>query len=307
MERPTPNPEELAQARDARIDAALHMLEAGVDRTMDSDEFKRHLEFVSRFHTYSPNNQMLIRMQCPDASLVAGYRKWQTLGRQVQKGERGMSILAPMVRTTTDEATGEREQRVTGFRLVKVFDVLQTEGDEIPRRPTPVELLGETDASHWLISRTCAYLQDNEVNVRSEETPGSPNARGSYEPGCLLIRVTPDMAPDQTAKTLVHEAAHWASNDQVTEDRRVVEPIVEGTAFVVLNHYGIDSSDYSFAYITGWTHGRDAFKSTLSRISTLSRQLIDGIGEYEYSDIDGPAMEENELLGSMRTSAPAYE
>ena len=128
------------------LEVIHHQLESAVEHLVDSDEWRAMLEVAARFHTYSINNQLLIYLQCPQATRVCGYRAWQRVGRQVRKGERGIQILAPCRRVKALESEvsdePERVQVLTGFRVVRVFDISQTDGDELPE-VAPRRLTGE--------------------------------------------------------------------------------------------------------------------------------------------------------------------
>ena len=127
--------------KDERVEEALERLESGVSRILDGEEFKRYLSVAAKFHRYSANNCLLILMQWPDATRVAGYRKWQQMGRQVHKGEKGIKILAPISRKVAeDEETGEAARALVGFKAATVVDISQTDGEPLPEAPHPEDL-----------------------------------------------------------------------------------------------------------------------------------------------------------------------
>src|SRR5215217_8657166 len=133
--------------RDLRVREAVELLDAGVERILDGEEFKRYLAFAARFHRYSANNSLLILLQRPNATRVAGYRRWQELGRQVRRGEEGIRrIFAPNFRTVEDEESGEKARILCSFKIVKVFDVSQTDpvsgAEPLPEKPRPSALPG---------------------------------------------------------------------------------------------------------------------------------------------------------------------
>src|SRR5215207_10451825 len=136
--------------RDRRVREAVELLDAGVQRILDGEEFKRYLAFAARFHRYSANNSLLIRLQRPNATKIAGYKTWQELGRQVRRGEEGMRILAPIFRTVEDEESGEKVRILCSFKVVKVFDVSQTDpvpgAEPLPEKPRPAALPGSSCA-----------------------------------------------------------------------------------------------------------------------------------------------------------------
>src|SRR5215211_5331781 len=151
--------------RDRRVREAVELLDAGVQRILDGEEFKRYLAFAARFHRYSANNSLLILLQRPNATKIAGYKRWQELGRQVRRGEEGMRILAPIFRTVEDEESGEKTRILCSFKVVKVFDVSQTDplpgAQPIPEKPRPEALPGSSSAARTL-ARSLARLCEAE-------------------------------------------------------------------------------------------------------------------------------------------------
>src|SRR5215212_5161205 len=137
--------------RDRRVREAVELLDVGVQRILDGEEFKRYLAFAARFHRYSANNSLLILLQRPNATRVAGYKRWQELGRQVKRGEEGIRILAPIFCTVEDEESGEKARMLCSFKVVKVFDVSQTVPTPgaplIPEKPRPAALPGSSSAT----------------------------------------------------------------------------------------------------------------------------------------------------------------
>lgn len=270
------------QAGNERLNRALDLLEQGVENYCREESFQQYLEFLSRFHDYSWANSMLIIAQRPDATMVAGYRKWQQMGRQVMRGERGISIITPRFRKEPDELTGETIQKLVGFGTGNVFDISQTEGEDIPRPEGPKRLDGDSPEAELLTSRTLAYLQDERVLVQFKEIEGT--ALGKYHPIFKTIHVREDMPADQTAKTLIHEAAHyvvlesdWGKQIKTRGDH---EQVAEASSFVVCHHYGLDTSEYSFAYVSHWSGGElDRVKENFGAIQRTSKTLIEAMGE----------------------------
>jgi hypothetical protein len=132
---------EREERRDRRVRETMELLDAGVTKVLEGEAFKRYLAFAARFHRYSANNSLLILVQRPNATRVAGYRTWQRLGRQVRRGEEGLKILAPILRTVEDDESGETARVLCFFRVVKVFDVSQTDSisgaEPLPQKPCP--------------------------------------------------------------------------------------------------------------------------------------------------------------------------
>src|SRR5215217_4865360 len=151
--------------RDLRVREAVELLDAGVERILDGEEFKRYLAFAARFHRYSANNSLLVLLQRPNAIKIAGYKRWQELGRQVRRGEEGIRILAPIFRTVEDEKSSEKARILCSFKVVKVFDVCQTDpvpgADPLPEKPRPAALPGCSPAARAL-TRSLARLCENE-------------------------------------------------------------------------------------------------------------------------------------------------
>jgi hypothetical protein len=153
---------ERGKGRHHKVREAVEMLDAGVERILDGEEFKSYLAFAVRFHRYSANNSLLILVQRPTATRVAGYKRWQELGRQVRRGEEGMRILAPIFRTVEDEMSGEKARILCSFKVVKVFDISQTDpvsgAPPIPEKPRPEALPGSSSAARALAAVPGAAL-----------------------------------------------------------------------------------------------------------------------------------------------------
>ncbi len=262
-----------------RLDAAVRMLEKETGRILDSDTFRDYLRSVGRFHTYSASNISLIRAQRPDATRVAGYRTWQDLGRQVRRGEKGMTIIVPLKRTAKldDPDTGEEVEftSVRGFGTGNVFDISQTDGKSLPEPPACELIRESTQPGRELYARLESWLSRQGVEVSEREVPG---AWGSYSPLRREITVHPEIArTDQGAKTLAHEAAHFAAGHVVGMDEREIEPVAEGAAYAVLSRYGLDSGSYSFSYIARWAEDRERLGRNLEAIRKVAHNIIEGL------------------------------
>jgi antirestriction protein ArdC len=246
----------------------LKQLKDGVSELLDSDKWEEYLIFQSRFHQYSASNVMLILMQKPVASFVAGYKKWQEMGRFVKKGEHGISILAPMTRKQENEK-GEESLKVLGFRSVNVFDVSQTDGKELP---LPSRLLtGEVDEQ--LMSELVRAARNFDFSVEFGDAHGANGFIVGKE-----IVVEAQRQPTQQVKTLLHEMAHGLlhSTSEVLRDQDEVE--AESVAYVVCHHLGIDSSDYSFGYVATWgRENPDAVLQSADRIAGAARKIIQAL------------------------------
>ena len=271
-----------------RVKSVLDKLETGVKAVFESDAYVNYLKFLSGFHDYSANNMILILMQKPDASLVAGYGDWvKKYHRYVKKGERGIRILAPapyktkMGKEVIDEdgaaRTVEVEIRVPAFKIVTCFDVSQTEGEPLPSYGvTELDGTAKGYATFW-----DALVDIAPCPIGFEDIPGT--AHGYYHLTECRIAIQSGMGQVQTLKTGIHEIAHATLHtlpeDGKPIDRRTREVQAEAVAYVVCEHYGLDTSDYSFAYIAGWSKGRDVpeLKASLEMICTTAHEMIAAI------------------------------
>ena len=296
-------------------------LEAGIQALFESEAFKNYLKTLSKFHDYSLNNTILIAMQKPDATLVAGYTAWQkNFGRQVQKGETGIRILAPtpykkqMEVDRLDPVTLQpvlnpdgstvkdlKEIMVPAFKVVNVFDVSQTDGRHLPTIGVD-ELTGNVSNYEMFfdaLKRACP------VPIGFEDIPSG--AKGYYHTVDQRIALQEGMSEVQTVKTLIHEMAHQKlhsidpkelppEDPRLTRNAKEVE--AESVAYTVAQHYGIETSDYSFAYIAGWSQGKDTpeLKASLDRIRQAANEMITAIDDHIMSlqqekgiDVKAPA------------------
>jgi antirestriction protein ArdC len=265
---------------DERLEALHASLAEGVAALTSSEKWQAWLDFASIFHTYSFNNQLLISLQCPHATYVTGYRKWEAKGRQVRKGERSIGIFAPMARKRTDEKTGEEKRYVSGFRIASVFDVSQTDGDELPEdvsRPTLLD--GDAPAAMW--DAVVGVATANRYRVERGECHG---ANGFTRPSERLIMVREDVSDAQALKTLIHEVAHMllhCEDADLTRDaqahRDIAEVEAESTAYIVSKALGLDTEAYSLPYVASWggKDGAEKIVSTGSRVVKTSRVILD--------------------------------
>lgn len=247
------------------IKEITEQLERGVKDVFESDKYKDYLDFMGKFYNYSVNNIILIMLQKPNASLIAGYKAWQTkFKRQVKKGEKGITILAPCPHKIIkeDENGEEKEIRWTSFRPVKVFDVSQTDGEDIPTYIQP--LSGDVTEYQKLIER---LLSASPAPISFEDVEGS--AYGCYNTLERRIEVQKGMSELQTVKTMIHEISHAFLHDQEDgtakeADRNTREVQAESVAYTVCNMLGLDTSDYSFSYVAGWSRGKEVKELTAS-------------------------------------------
>jgi antirestriction protein ArdC len=251
---------------------ALKTLEEGIDAILTGESFAEYLCTMARFHSYSAGNIALIRFQHHEATRVAGYRKWLELGRQVKKGERGIKILVPYKhRIQPEEEDNEARVILRGFGVGSVFDVSQTEGPPLPEPAKPVVVAGASDVGMRLYVDLLGYLELNGVSAAREETAPS---NGYYDPVRRHVGIGTHIDGDQATKTLTHETAHVVAGHMVERSNRDVETVAECAAFVVLNHYGIDSSGYTFPYVARWAQDRAVLKRNLDAIQKAAHQII---------------------------------
>lgn len=253
-----------------RRQEVLKRLEEGYKRVRDSDRFKEWLSVSARFHRYSAHNTMLIWLQRPDATRIAGFHTWRKLGRGVRLGEKGIQILAPQPykRVETDENGDEEEVEGIYFKTVYVFDIAQTDGRDLPE---PVDELEGDDAG--LYDRLAAVAMHEGLSL--DRTPGrNATANGFYSPMRREIWVCPDLPAAQSAKTLAHELAHHyadhASNGHCEGER---ETIAEASAYMVMAHHGIEADGFSFGYLAAWTDDK-TFKARLAEIQKVAGTII---------------------------------
>ena len=278
-------------------------LEQGITELFDSDRYKEYLRVMSKFHNYSFNNTLLIAMQKPDASLIAGFTAWKNqFQRNVKKGEKGIKIIAPSpfkIKQETEKidpqtqkpvigrdgkpVTEEKEITIPAYKVVSVFDVSQTEGKELPDIAVDA-LTGDVEQYSDFFA---ALEKASPVPIGFEKIEGG--AHGYYHLEDKRIALDEGMSELQTLKTAIHEIAHAKLHDidlnapkdeqQPRVDRRTREVEAESVAYTVCQHYGLDTSDYSFGYVAGWSSGRELaeLKSSLETIRSAAADIINSI------------------------------
>ncbi len=252
----------------------LQRFEDAIGAIQDSESFRRWLDISSRFHTYSLGNQLLIAMQRPDATYVAGFNAWLKLRRHVLKGEKGIAIMVPHARKITNDA-GEEERRVIGFGTGFVFDVTQTDGEPLPTLTVPT-LEGGAGQELWDgLARFAAQEGVTVSVVASGELPR--DVMGYYSPIREEI-VVGAYSQRQRTKTLAHELGHHIAR---VDDRAENECIAEGIAYIVCAHFGIDTGERSFPYVAGWARDKAVLKKVLGTIQTASAAVIEGVRSTE--------------------------
>ena len=319
-------------------------LEQGITELFESERYKEYLRVMSKFHNYSFNNTLLIAMQKPDASLVAGFSAWKNnFGRNVMKGQKGIKIIAPSPFKIRQEVgkidphtqkpiigkdgkpvTEEKEIKIPAYKVVSVFDVSQTEGKELPDIAVD-ELTGDVERYRDFFA---ALEKTSPVPIGFEQIPGS--SHGYYHLEDKRIAIQEGMSELQTLKTAIHEIAHAKLHDidlnapeneqQPRVDRRTREVEAESVAYTVCQHYGLDTSDYSFGYVAGWSSGRELseLKSSLETIRSAAAEIINSIDETlaelskaqdkeQTAGQEQPDKEENAAPEQPKPEAPAQE
>ena len=277
-------------------------LEQGIKELFESEKFKEYLTTMSKFYNYSFNNTLLIAMQKPDATLIAGYTSWQrNFDRQVMKGEKGIKILAPAPYKAKEErekldpdtlkpvldadgkpVTETVEVMRPAFKVVSEFDVSQTDGKELPDIAVD-ELTGSVENYAAFFE---ALKQESPVPISFEDIPGG--AKGYFSHAENRIAIQDGMSEIQTIKTAIHEIAHAKLHaidptekiaPEERKDRHTKEVEAESVAYTVCQRYGIETSDYSFGYIAGWSSDKDTkeLKGSLETIRSTAAEMIESI------------------------------
>ena len=279
-----------------RVKELTDKLEQGLKEVFESDNYKNYLNTMAKFHNYSINNTLLINQQKPDATLVAGYDSWvRNFDRHVKKGERGINIIAPAPFKTERDVpiinpetgqpilkkdgtpyTEKKEVTIPYFKITRVFDISQTEGRDLPTIGVN-ELLKDVDGAKDFIE---SLKKVSPIPIEFGETNG--DSKGFYSPVDNKIVVKDGMSDAQTIKTMVHEISHAKlhnpdrAEENAGKSKGTIEMEAESIAYIVCQHFGIDTSDYSFGYIAGWSEGKetDELKKSMNTIRETSSEMI---------------------------------
>jgi len=283
-----------------KIDLVMKQLKAGVEGIQDSYQFRMFLTTMSKFHDYSIGNQILIMLQKPEAVRVAGFNTWKDLGRWVKKGEKGIAILAPVMPPRSkatcpgcgaevsqkarycpecghglETTSGIDTEQPRYFRVVHVFDLSQTEGEDLPEFEVPV-LTGETNEE--LFADLLSHMKRRGVHVEFDSRPHmDPGIKGFYSH--IGIWVRPEEPRAQQLKTLLHEIAHYYSEGVFHIPRADAETIAESAAFVVGTHFGFDTGVRSFPYVALWAKDKKVLENNLGAIRKVSTTIIEALEE----------------------------
>ena len=315
--------------------ALAEHLKEGMKNYLDSEQFKSFLDTMSKFHNYSLNNIHLLKMQNPNVSQVASFNKWKTdFDRTVKKGSKALKIWVPyQVKTSIPihqkeldftPAENEMEQKeiiVTRFKLGNVFDVSQTEGKELPKAIH--ELTGDVKDYEDLYRAAKAVSMDNQVPISFEEIKRE-STNGYYSPDENRIVISKGLkGQEQILKTIFHEMAHAdlhrGSNAQYGDDQyRKQELQAESVAYVVANHFGFDTSSYSFGYLAIWAKDKNGFEDMVEQLQIVQKEaksLIDRmdaklelvknktVTKDKFADKLQQAKEKSEQLGNKKAEA----
>jgi hypothetical protein len=318
------DPKKAAEQRKAELKDITEKLEKGVQDVYSSEQYQDLLNTMAKFPHYSVNNNILIMMQKPDATLVQSYTGWKKMGRFVKKGEKGIRILAPapfklekeqdkvdesgkVVLDKDGEAVKEKiEINMTAFKPVSTFDVSQTEGEPLPQIGVD-ELTGNIEGYQTLFE---AIKSASSVPIAFEDIKSG--AKGYFHVEENRIALNNGMSEIQNVKTAIHEMAHAKlhnseaqKNNKQSKNSKEVE--AESVAYTVCQHYGIDTSDYSFAYVATWSQGKELpeLKESLNIIRNAASELITKIDEkVQEITAEKAPVEQVKEFGHLKLSEP---
>lgn len=266
--------------------AIKEILAAGIKEYLQSDTYKNFLNFASLMHQYSQKNLRLILSQYPNASLIASHTDWKAKGRYINKGSKAIRVYAPIFGYKKDEEGNfikdEKDRKIpTGeivaWRLAPVFDVSQTNGKEIPKQL--YELTENFKSPEAFTSIFNAVKKCTTATVSFGDMNLSPGARGYYIPATHEIVIKKGMSTYHTLKTEIHEVVHSVLHNKQNEfiSAAQMEFEAESVAYIVCNHFGVDTSDYSFGYLSSWTEAGsklEEFEQSLATICNTAKSLI---------------------------------
>ncbi len=314
------DPAKAKEDRKNEVKEIVSRLEQGVKDVFSSQNYKNFLNTMAKFPRYSVNNNLLIMMQKPDAQLCQSFTGWKEMGRYVKKGEKGIRILAPTPYKINAEqekydsngkailgADGMPEKetvqlQLMGFKAVSTFDISQTEGKELLQLGVD-ELTGSVDSFDRMFE---ALKEISPVPVTLAAVEG--NAKGYFHTVDNCIVIQKDMSDVQTLKTLIHEIAHAKLHNKEAQgklpekqSRSSMEVEAESVAYTVCQHFGIDTSDYSFGYVAGWSEGKELpeLKASLQTIRDNAAELIDQIRDKVQEITQRREMEKPSILDKL--------
>lgn len=287
------------------VDAAVEALDGMIERLLNEPgAFREYLKYSGAMHSYSMYNMLLImvdayRRQQQDIAaaetgadvdperwdrslLTMGFHGWKNMGRMVRKGSKAIALLAPVIINVKDDETGEKRTKLIGFKIIhKTFHVQDTDGPDFePMVPIPPDANGENEKN---MCRVLSKVALNDCGVSAikrddEHDTKLGKAHGCYVPSTGEVWIKSTNSYAHAAKTLIHEMAHCVAEHgkaiNYQQQRAACEAIAEGVAFVVMEHYGYDTADYSVPYIAQWTGDTDTVKQCLKDISDVSKLII---------------------------------
>ena len=274
-----------------KIKSALTSIEQGLATINSNEDWMKYLSFNSRFYNYSYNNIILIMMQRPDATYVAGYTAWRKMNRFVKKGEKGIGILCPCIRKVEtfkepddknvyndEEAEKQVKKVISGFKVGYVFDLSQTDGDDSLLPVLVKGLAGNSEQEKAIYEALYGYISSQYC---VQEVSGM-SAKGSYNIETQVITVKSDLEYRQKIKSLLHEFSHamdFTMHPDSNIPRNKRELVAESCAFVVCLRLGIDSSDYSFGYLKSWLKDPKEIGEIADCVQKISCKIITELAE----------------------------
>lgn len=278
---------------------AFNRIEQGVEQVKHSEYYKKYLKVVSQFHDYSACNTLLIYSQCPYASYVAGYKAWKNLfHRHIIKGSRAIKIIAPikikLEKDVDTEDPDDEDQYIIRYKTVNVFDISQTEGQELPSIVS--EIQGYQENTRLLLEAFQKLTKEIQVSfIDSKEDKRLRSGANGYAcPNKNKIVIKRDMSINHQLKTMIHEYAHVQLHKDTNKSKEQKDIEAESIAFVVCNSFGLDTSEYSFGYITSWSQGMksEQFKKILQNIQYKANEIIESVKPIYYKKMEENKNEE---------------
>ena len=284
-----------------QLQLAFNLIEEGVESVKNSDQFKRYLKVMSMFHDYSYCNSILIYAQCPHASYIAGYKAWKILfHRHVIKGSKAIKIIAPLrIKLEKDvdmEDPNDEDRYIIRYKKVNVFDISQTEGQELPSIVS--EIQGYHENARFLLEAFQELVKEKSIQINFKDSKEDKRlcsgANGYANPNKNKIVIKRDMSINHQLKTMIHEYAHVLLHKSKDSSKEQKEIEAESVAFVVCNSFGLDTSEYSFGYITSWSQGMksEQFKKILQDIQCKANEIIESVKPIYYKKVEENKNEE---------------
>lgn len=282
------------EERKARMDQAHEELTEAVEALVTGDDWRAFLDFAATLPSYSANNVFWLHAQVhargwETLGHVAGFRTWQTLGRQVRKGEKGLRVLAPCKYSFTEEETGDRKTIIRGFTTATVFAASQTDGEgAVPTPPRPEVLTGDAPSRAWEMLAELVRREGFSLSVERVEFPSN----GDTHFVTNTVRVADRLDPAAALKTLAHELAHVRLHNPFTsasiKDRAICEVEAESVAYLICNDFGLPSGAYSLPYVAAWASGSvELVQSTAERVLTCARGIVADLDTVEVAELVG--------------------